>query len=228
MSNNPPPYEAISLQLEELIEEAKNFLDGEPITTQQQADDIGLLMTNIRKLAKEADTQRMAEQKPAQDEIKKSQAKWKPLLSQCDTATDIAKKALVPWLTKLDEEKQAKAKALRETADAQLKAAQEALCTDDLSAKLDAEEALKEAQKADRIANAAAKEKAQAQGVGRAVGLRTVTDVEMTDPLAFGKWLWNNRRDEYLEMLAGVADSMKECKHLKIPGLIFHERKVAV
>jgi len=228
MSNNPPPFEDLSLQIEESIEELKNYLDGEPITSQAQADDVGLLMDTIRKLEKRADAERAAEKKPHDDAGKEVQAKWKPLQSKCDTGTKMAKDYLAPWLAKIEAEKRSKADALRKEADDKLKAAQAALKTDDLSERFEAEEALKDAQKADRIANAAAKDKVQVKGIGKAVGLKTVHDVELTDPTAFGRWLWQNRREMYLAALLEMANEIGKVQRIKAPGLLLTERKVVV
>lgn len=228
MSNNPPPFEALSLEIEEATEQLKHYLDGEPVTTQAQADDVGLLMDTLRKLEKKADAERMAEQKPAQDQIKASQEKWKPLTATCTTSVKMAKQYLAPWLAKIEQEKREKAEVLRKEADAKLEAARAALKTDDLSAKLEAEEALKDAQRADRAANAAAKDKAQVKGGGKAVGLKTVHDVELTDPTAFGRWLWQNRKEMYLSALTEMANEIGKVQRIKAPGLLLTERKVVV
>src|SRR3546814_12497247 len=67
ISNNPPAYEAISLHIEDLIAEAHNFLDGEPIKAQGQADAVGKLLDMIRQAKKADDEQRVIENKPNEE-----------------------------------------------------------------------------------------------------------------------------------------------------------------
>src|SRR3546814_2603398 len=103
ISNNPPAYEAISLHIEDLIAEAHNFLDGEPIKAQGQADAVGKLLDMIRQAKKAADEQRVIEKKPHDDAAKAVQTKYKPLIDKCELAASVATKALVPWLEHLEE-----------------------------------------------------------------------------------------------------------------------------
>src|SRR3546814_5731055 len=92
ISNNPPAYEAISLHIEDLIAEAHNFLDGEPIKAQGQADAVGKLLDMIRQAKKAADEQRVIEKKPHDDAAKAVQTKYKPLIDKCELAASVAKR----------------------------------------------------------------------------------------------------------------------------------------
>jgi len=231
ISNNPPPFEAHSLHIEELIENAKQFLDGEPIASQGQADEVGKLLDMIRTAKKGADEQRAVEKKPHDDAAKAVQTLWKPLLERCDLAADTAKRALVPWLEKLEAEQRAEAERARAEAEQARRVALEAERQARDYGALDdaerAEQARKDADAAERAANRAGRAKAHAEGGSRAIGLRTYYRAEVTDPVEFGKWLWANRRDAYLDFLQEQA--AVEARHgpKPIPGIIIHEERKA-
>lgn len=185
--NAPPPFDAFSLHIEELIENAKQFLDGQPIETQGQADEVGKLLDMIRTAKKDADKERAAEKKPHDDAAKAVQARWKPLLDRCDIAADTAKKALVPWLEHLEAQQRAEAEKARQEAETKRQAALEAeraASAANLEAIERVELARKEAEQAERAANRADKAKAHATGGSRAIGLRSYWIAELVDPVA--------------------------------------------
>ncbi len=55
IGHNKPPemtaFEALSANIDDLFDEAKLWMDGEPVTTQQQADALNTLETRIRDAA---------------------------------------------------------------------------------------------------------------------------------------------------------------------------------
>lgn len=188
--NNPPeptPYDGFAVHIGDLYGEAKNFLDGAEIASEAEATAVSALLDQIRTAAKDADKARAAEKKPHDDAGKAVQAKWKPLLDKADLATDAAKKALVPWLVKVEAENRAKAEAARKEAEEKAalaaEAARQASLTD-LDAREKAEELVKEAKRAEAAATKAEGEKAHATGGARAVGLRSYFSAELTDPAA--------------------------------------------
>lgn len=177
--NSPPeptPFDGFSVHIGDLYGEAKNFLDGAEITSEYEATAVSALLDQIRTAAKDADKARAAEKKPHDDAAKAVQAKWKPLLDKADLATDAAKKALVPWLLKVEAENRAKAEAARKAAEEKAalaaEAARQASLTD-LDAREKAEELVKEAKEAATEATRAEGTKAHATGGARAVGLRS-------------------------------------------------------
>lgn len=186
--NNPPeptPHDAFTAHIEDLFTEASNFLDGEPIASEGQANAVSALLDQIRKAGKDADACRAAEKKPHDDAGKAVQAKWKPLLDKADLAVNAAKKALAPWLMKVEEENRAKAEAARKEAEAKAQAARDALAaadTSNLAAQAEAEALVKEAAKAEKVATKAEGAKAHATGGARAVGLRSYFYPELLDP----------------------------------------------
>lgn len=231
--NNPPltPFESHSANVNDLIDEARNFLDGDLIATQGQADAVGILLDSIRKAKKAADDQRAIEKKPHDDAAKAVQAQWRPLLERCDTAADTAKRALTPWLLELQRQQDEAAKKAREEAlaaqEAALKAQREAQASDDLAAAEKAKASTRDAESAQRIANKAKKAKPNASGGARSVGLRTTYRAEVIDYTAFARWVWINRQADMQIALDEIARS--EVKGPRdIPGLIVHEDKGVV
>lgn len=229
--NAPPPYEAFSLHIEELIENAKQFLDGEPIANQGQADEVGKLLDMIRTAKKDADKERAAEKKPHDDAGKAIQAKWKPLLDRCDIATDTAKKALVPWLEKLEAEQRAAAAKAREEAEAArlaaLEAERAAKASVDLEAAERAEQARKDADIAQAQANRADKAKAHAAGGSRAIGLRSYWIAELVDPVAALKHYKQAQPELLKAWLLEQAQKDANAGKRTIPGFAINEDRRA-
>ena len=227
----PTPFDAHQANVEDLIAEAKNWLDGEPIATQGQADAVGVLLDSIRKASKDVDEQRKVEKKPHDDAGKAVQALWTPLLSKCDLAAATAKKALTPWLLKLQAEQEAAAKVAREAAlqaqEEALKLQRAAQASNDLEAAERAKTATKEAEKAGRVANKAEKAAPNATGGARSVGLRTTYRAEITDYTKFAKWAWAMRRADMELALDAIAKS-EATGPKNIDGLIIHADQGAV
>ena len=127
--NRPPeptPFDAFDAHLADLLETAKGFLDGEGVNTEAEATAVSRLLDDARRAGKDADLARAAEKKPHDDAAKGVQAKWKPLLERAELISSTAKRALQPWLTKLEGERQAARDAARAEAEAAAKAARDA------------------------------------------------------------------------------------------------------
>jgi len=229
--NSPPPFEAYSLHIEELIENAKQFLDGEPIASQGQADEVGKLLDMIRTAKKDADKERAAEKKPHDDAAKEVQAKWKPLIDRCDIATDTAKKALVPWLEHLEAEQRAAAAKAREEAEAAriaaLEAERAATQATDLESAERVELARKEAAIAEKAANKADKAKAHATGGSRAIGLRSYWIATLVDPVAALKHYKQAQPELLKAWLLEQAQKDANAGKREIPGFAINEDRRA-
>lgn len=229
--NTPEPFVLFSESIEDLLLEAENFLDGKPIETEEQEKAVSSILTRLRREANAADDARKAEKKPHDEAAKAVQAKWNPLLEKADLAVNTAKSAITKYLLKKQEEQRAVAAAKRKEAeDAAAAAARfsQQADPDNLAARRTAVAAQEVAASLTKDADKADKQRAQARGGERAVGLRTIYRTELTDPLAFGRWAWANRNDEYLTFLEGLAE--REGRHgaKGIPGIIVHtEQKAA-
>ena len=241
--NNPPieveptPFEMSQTEIGDLYAEAKNWLDGEPVTTQAQADGISKLIDDLRKAGNLADERRKTENIPFNEGKAEVQARYAPLIAETKAITgkvplaiDIAKKALKPWLDKLEAEKRAQAEAARKAAEDTARKAQEALAAaravDDLAASEQAETLFQEAQKAEAVAVKAENSKAHATGGTRAMGLRSVWRAEMVDGRAAAGHYWKTRREEVDAFFQGLADADVRGGMREIPGFNIIEDRV--
>lgn len=228
--NNPPsPFDQTEARILELYDEAKNWCDGEPIADQAQADALGKLDSMIMKARKEADELRIVEKRPHDEAAKEVQERFKPLLARCDLARDVCKKALTPYLVKLDAEKREVEERARREADERLAAAQEAMQSThryDLEQREQAETLIKEAEVARKAADRAEKDKAHVQGGSRARGLRTVYRPEITSTTDFARYLWAEHPADMREYLDRMAVTLVARGIRQIPGVTVHADKV--
>lgn len=240
--NNPPveieptPFEMSEVEIGDLYAEAKNWLDGEPVSSQAQADGLSKLMDDLRKAVKLANERRVIEKQPFDDGAAEVQSRYNPLIEDGKTrkgkailALDMAKKALAPWLQKLEDEKRAAAEAARKEAEEKARIAQEALRAsqvDDLAKREAAEALVREAQAAEAAATKAENSKAHATGGTRAIGLRSVWRAEMTDGRAAAGHYWRERRAEVDAFFQGLADADVRAGKREIPGFLIQETRV--
>lgn len=193
--NGPPEettFDAIKEEIQTLYGEAKNWLDGDPIANEAQANEVGKLRDMLRGAAKRADDFRKVEAKPFDDGKAEVQNRYNPLIQKDRGLTDLAIKAcnsaLAPFLKAKEDAQRAEAKRKLDEAQEQAyraaMAAREAQSSGDLSKREDAEQLIKDAKAALGDANRAEKAKPQVQGVSKAVGLKSVWSAVLTDPAA--------------------------------------------
>lgn len=190
--NAPPPeaeikpeWEAVKVHMDDLLTEASNWADGTKVETQEQADAISRLRQLLQDSANLADKSRVAEKKPFDDKIAEIQDRYNayiaPLKNKKPGSVSKAISALgnllTPWLNKLEDEKRERENKARlefeEKQAAALAARQEAKKADDLSNMDKADELLAEAENAAAALKSVEREKVQAKGEFRAVGLRS-------------------------------------------------------
>lgn len=234
----PTLFDESEQQINDLYEEAKHWLDGEPVTTQEQCDAIQKLMRSIQEAEKLAENRRIEEVRPhkeAQDEI---QARYNPLIGKTTKITgktklavEACKKAMQPYLERLDREKREAAEAARQEAERkrdEALAAFRASNVENLIERENAERLLQDAQRAETAANRAEKDRAQAKGSGRAASLRTHYVAEVTDMRAFARFVWTDHFDLLDEFLRDVAQKMAGAGARNLPGVeLREERRVA-
>lgn len=196
--NNPPPeptpFELISKEITDLYEEAKGWLDGEPIANEGQAGEIAELRKSIRDVANRAEAQRKAEVKPFDEGKAEVQGRYNPLIQKDRGKTELAlgalNKALAPYLDALNKTKREEAeraeKAAREAREAAIAASRAAAESANLAEREAAEEAQAHAKSLERTARAAEQSKAQVRATsgGRAIGMKTVYEPVLVDPAA--------------------------------------------
>lgn len=218
--NMPDQFTLFAEHINELIEQANQFLDGNPVATDGQAEDVSRLLNMLRKASNDADEARKAEKRPHDDAAKAVQAKWKPVLDNADLAVTTCKRALEPFLLRKQEEQRAAAEAARLEAEQKAAAAREAaenVSQADLGALTTARDLTEAAMAAEKAARRAENAKPQVRGGERATGLRTSYNAQILDPIAFGKWAWEHRKEEYVAFLTSLA--IRECRHGPLPGV---------
>ena len=217
--NNPPPFEAMSLHIEDLFGLVSGSLAAGPVANDQQEADLDALLDNLRQAKKDADAQRAAEKKPHDDAGKAVQTLWKPLLDRCDAGAAAIKDALTPYRDARQRAKDEAARKAREEAEAAQRAAQDALRkSDDLEERFAAEEQLKQAEKLN----------AQANRIDRsATGLRTFWEAEVTDIRAALNFYLKQQPGEFMALIQTLADRDARGARGAVPGVVFHERKKA-
>ncbi len=225
----PTPFEAVETHITDLITEAHNWADGEGVSTQAQADDVGRLIEDLRKAAKAADDLRIEEARPFDEGKAAVQARYAPLIADPKTknpgkvwkAIDALKATLKPYLDRLKAEQEAEARRLREAAEAVAKAARkaaQAAAASDLAAQENAEELVKAAEQAAADAKRAENVKAQSRGGERAIGLKTFYRAEMTDRKAALVHYLTDRPDVVVGFLQAQADADVRAGKRSIPG----------
>lgn len=235
--NSPPPspFELMAEHISDLYDEAKQWLDGEPVTTQQQADALNTLENRIREAAKDCEAIRKEEVKPLDEAKAEIQERYNPLIGKttkltgkAPAAIDAVKAALKPYLLELDRQQREAAEAARKEAEAKQAAAIEAMRSRDasnLEQAAEAERLVQEAKQAEADAKRAENAKAHAKGDGKASGLRSVWRAAMTDEKAAAAWMWTGHRAELMAFVQEYADKATRAGKRSIPGFEITEHK---
>jgi CRISPR/Cas system CSM-associated protein Csm2 small subunit len=239
--NNPPeptPFDAISVHVEDLMVEAKNWCDGAAVESQEQADTIARLIDDFRKAYTAADNARKEENKPFDEGKAAVQAKYAPLIADTKgqrgkvvLAIETLKRTLAPWLMKLEEEKRAAAEAARREAEEKARAAAEALrqaSDTDLAAREEAEAMLAAAEHADADARRAEKDRAHAHGGARAMALRSYFRPELVNAGDALRHYVKTNPDAVKGFLIQLATDDVRAGKRQIPGFdVLEEKRVA-
>lgn len=234
---NATPFDLIADHLEDLIAEARNFADGEPVSNQGQADAVSALIESLRIAAKDADAERVRENKPHDDAKAAVQAKYAPLIADPKNKSpgkvwktiDALKACLQPYLAKLDAEKREAERVAREAADKAAKDAADAMraaAANDLQAREQAEALIAAAEVMQGIAKAAAGDKAHATGGSRAMGLRSVWKAELKDAQIAAGFFWKRDPSVFNAFLQKLADEDVRAGKRSIPGFDVTEARV--
>jgi len=221
------PFDAIKQEIEDLFGEAKNWADGEPISSPEIADAMTKLYDSLHDAGKRAEELRVAEKKPLDEQIKAIQEKFNPLIQDKKGKVALGKAALGELLTawrsavakKAAEEAEAKrleAARIAEEAQAAIRAS-----AGNLEAREAAEELLKDAKQADKWASRA--EKKATTGTG----LRTVWVTTVADQEAALDWAFSKAPGEFLALALSLAEAEVRVGKRIIAGFDIKESKVA-
>lgn len=223
--NNPPAFEAHKVNIDDLREEAKVWLDGKAVESAEEAAGLNTLLDLARQAAKAADEARAAEKKPHLDAGKAVDAQWKPIIDAAQRIVDVAKKTLTPWNIKEAERKAAEAQKAAEEAEAQRQAEVEASRAAAASGSLEdveqADQQADAAKQAEKIAKKAEKEATSG------LGLRTTYRPELTDPKAAIAHYWATRREDFIALVNDLAAKDVRAGKRDIPGFTIHAEQKA-
>jgi len=113
MGHNLPPddesFEGLRDAIEPLAKEALKRIEGPPLATQDEADQIANLADRLSELHKKADEARSQERKPHDEACKEIQKRWSPLLVAAESYRNLKYRLLTPWLKRQKEEAEAAA-----------------------------------------------------------------------------------------------------------------------
>ena len=231
LRNEPSPFDAVRINIEDLFTQAKGFLDGDPVTSQAVADEIGALLAETRQAEKAAEDARKLEAKPFDDGKAEVQSRYNPLKDKVALIKDACKAALASFLKAQDAAKREQERIAREQAEAAQRAAAEAAraaASDNLEAKEAAEALVTEARKATTEANRAAADRAHVTGGARATTLRSVWKATLTDPQVAAGFYWKRDPSVFNAFLQKLADDDVRAGKRTIPGFNVVEDRVVV
>lgn len=230
LANAPAdPATLFAEELDDLFLEAKNWLDGEPIANDQQAEAVSSLLNRLRRIEKDADEARKVEKKPHDDAAKAVQTRWKPIIDKADLAVGAAKQALAPWLRQVEEKQRHEAELARQEAErlAQIAREAHAKASGNLEAAEDAERLLKTAAGAQRHASQADKARPLATGGERAIGLVDKWTPELVDACEALKHYRAKQPEDLKAWLLEQAAKDMRSGIRSIPGFTIHHERVA-
>lgn len=217
--NAPPPDAAMTIHIDDLFSLLSDTLAGGEVANDEQDAAIDAILDDFRKAGQDAEKSRKAEKEPHLEAGRQVDAKWKPITDKATRGASACKEALTPYRTAKQEAKDAAARKAREEAEAQQKAAQDALrAADGLEAKFAAEQQLEQAAKLTATANK----------IDRApTGLRTSWEAEITDRKAALLHYIARQPERFTALIQQMADEDARGTRAPVPGIIFHERKKA-
>lgn len=233
---NITPFEALTIDVEDLLVETKNWADGTPAETQEQVDEIARLVDDLNDRAKLLEAERVKEKKPLDDQIQAIQDRFNVYLAplknkvkgKIPLAIDALNAAKRPFLIKLEQELEAKREAARKEAQRladEAAAAARAADAANLAEREAADAKIAEAEAAAKAAKAAEQTKAHAHGGGRAQGLRTKIVAEVTDMRTAVAWYWKDQPGEFTALVLRLAEIDARQNRRVAEGVTFREER---
>lgn len=227
---NAPPEVSFDSMLDDLMLEAENWCDGEPLATQEQADEVTRLVDAAAKLEREIEATRKAEKEPFLEGGRAVDAKFKPLTERAAKIIRVAKKALTPWLEAVQAEKRrVQLQAIKEAEEAKARLAEQHRATVNNATFADeqvTEQMELDAKEAEKRAKAIAKEAVVTRGGDTTVKLRAVWLVNIVDRRECLKHYMATRADELEAWLYEQARKDVRTGARSLPGCsIWSEQK---
>lgn len=229
--NNPPdPFKDMVKEIDDLYGEAKQWLDGEDLTTDGQADTIGDMVAMFRTLKATHTKLKDIEKRPHLDANSAIEKVYKPELTKITRAIDNLLPVLTKWNQKKEAEQKAEAERLRILAEEEAAAAQEELqsSTGNLEAREQAETRVEQSDTLTQEAKKAGKEKTQSGGnYGRKIGMKTIWHTTLIDINDAFVELGDDPR--VAEVLITIAkEKVRVNKVCEIKGFEIKDERVAI
>ena len=191
--NHPPdPIDAALAPYGDAIEEAQNWLDGEPVQDEAQMKAVDALLKDVKSAIKDVKAGEESEAKPVYDQWKAIKARWKPTIDDLERIKKGLTACVDAFKRKLAAERAEAERKAREEAEAKRRAAEQAArqaSEADIEAQRAVAAAQAEAEEAQKAASGASKQAREVKG------LRTVTKYEITDHRALLHWIAQNDRE---------------------------------
>lgn len=224
---NSLPSDAHKAAIDDLLDEAKNWLDGSLISTEAEAAGVEQLLELAREAEKAADASRVEEKRPHDEAGKAVQARYKPLLDTTALIISTCRKALTPWREQQAELKRIEAERAQRLADDHAKKAAAALeaAGSDIGARRIAADAVDDAKKLVRGANK------QASTADKGVGLRTTWRAELGDLKQVIGHYYRTHPGALADVCQTLADAdarNPDARAKGVPGVTFREIKAAL
>lgn len=231
-ANNPPadPFAALCVHFDDLYVETGNWADGVEIETEAQAADLDRLIDDWKDAIVAAKAMQDAELAPLSAQEQAIRERFYPLIADTTKLKGKAIRAKASllavktvWGNKQRAIQQEAAEAARQAAEEAVKLAAQAArdAIGDLAATEQAEDLIRDAQVASRVANVAERQTVK--------GMRTKWLVEMTNGVEAARWAWGAHREECETFFAQLADADVRTRSIRtIPGFTITETKVAV
>lgn len=238
--NNPPeatqlapsPFDAVKVNMDDYLTEARNWADGKAVENQAQADEISRLIEDLRLSADAADKVRIAEKKPLDDKIEEIQGRYNPYIAgikakvkdpgKVAVAIDALKATLKVYLDAEAAKQAAAAEAARLAQVAAEEAAAAAIRAVDptnLEAREDAEQLVTAARVAASATRAVEAAKPMARGGSRGLGLKKTYTAQVDDPKKLLLHYWATNRDAMVAHLTTMAQADIDRSVHTIPGV---------
>jgi len=219
IGHNKSPLDAI----QDLYDEAMNWLDGEPLTTKKQHDTLIELIRALRSARTAADEARKEEAKPFDEGKRAVQDKYNPFIQpkkgMVDRAIATAKQVLEPYLLEQARIKRENDERLMADAHQSMKEAIDAMqaSSGNLEEREEAERRLADAEEQEKVAKRTAKKNI-------AKGATSRWDVELHYPVDAVRHYWIYQPDAIYDVLIKLArDDVRRGKR-EIPGFEIKER----
>lgn len=228
---NMTPFDESAEEIGALYDEAKNWADGTPVTTDEAEAEVSRLMAMISEAAKRADERRASEVEPlnkAKDEIQSRYntliGKTKSITGKAPMALDMLKRIVEPFRIEKQRKAAEEARLAREQAEAAERAAQAAFQHSGVGDLEEREEAERMAQQAKAMSATAKKaEKLATAGTGLVTCWQTV----VTDKRAIAAHYWKTRPAEVDAFFLSLAEADVRNGVRVIPGCEITEQKKA-